>query len=675
MIAAWPQQATPPGERPLGPPAAAAKGAGAIALLGAEGFSAGLGLGLLVIGPQRAAAYVTTNALAPDARRMLLLLAAGLAVAAMLAGGLVLRRDGLLRLVGAARRLSPLLLAALVPALLNWRAWPDHELHFLALATVCVLATEALVRIALGAPPLFGRSGRGPQAMAAVAAALRARAWWPLAAVCAGAAAYALYFGFHTVAYHRNVFTRSFDLGLEANAVWNAFHGGPLLKSSPFAGPDSSLIGYHAVFWAYLLGPLYALAPRAETLLVLQALLAAGAGVLLFAWSRPRIGAERAALVTACYFLYPPLHGANLYDFHYQTLAPFALWLTLWAVESRRDVVAAVAVAATLALREDVAASLAVLGLYLVLSGARPRAGAVIAAVSAAYFVSLKFFVMPAAEPDPSFLYAFAGLLPPGGRSFEAVLQTVAGNPVFTVGTLLTREKLVYTLQLLVPLAFLPLRRPLGWLFLLPGFFFTLLSTGYAPFTQISFQYTAHWTGFLFPALVLALARLGEEPAGGVRLRAAAAALVIGTLAVSHQYGAVLQRTTARSGFDPFFFGTGEADRLRRAELYALIALVPPRAKVAGSETVVPHVASRPDAYTLRLGLYDAEYLLFSVVPSAPGELERAAAALADGSFGVVDARSLFVLCRRGHDTAGNPAVLARIARSLPPAAAAPPGR
>jgi uncharacterized membrane protein len=246
------------------------------------------------------------------------------------------------------------------------------------------------------------------------------------------------------------------------------------------------------------------------------------------------------------------------------------------------------------------------------------------------------------------------------------VLATILGNPVYTLGTLLTASKLVYVLQLLVPLAFLPLRKPVGWLLLLPGLVFTLLSNN-PPFVQISFQYTAHWTAFLFPALAIVLGASGDPGDSGAsrRRRAALVALVLGTLSCSYQYGAILQHHTARSGFDPFRFGTSGPDRARRAELAALVALIPPRAKVAAAETLVPHVCDRPDAYTLRLGVFDADDLLFAVPPTTDGEMSRAAEALASGAFGVVEARSLFVLARRGHDTSDNPAVLARMAPFL----------
>jgi len=61
---------------------------------------------------------------------------------------------------------------------------------------------------------------------------------------------------------------------------------------------------------------------------------------------------------------------------------------------------------------------------------------------------------------------------------------------------------------------------------------------------------------------------------------------------------------------------------------------VPPRAKIVASENIVPHVSNRPDAYTLRMGLFDADYLLFEA-PRGGEEGTYVKDALA-GQFGVV---------------------------------------
>ena len=75
-------------------------------------------------------------------------------------------------------------------------------------------------------------------------------------------------------------------------------------------------------------------------------------------------------------------------------------------------------------------------------------------------------------------------------------------NPGYTLTTILTREKILYLLQIMAPLAFFPWRRPIGLLCSLPGFFFTMLATQYPWLTRLGFQYTAYWTTFLFLAVV-----------------------------------------------------------------------------------------------------------------------------------------------------------------------------
>src|SRR5204862_1938744 len=141
---------------------------------------------------------------------------------------------------------------------------------------------------------------------------------------------------------------------------------------------------------------------------------------------------------------------------------------------------------------------------------------------------------------------------------------TVIGNPAFTLHTLLERDKLLYLLHLFVPLAFLPLRRPLGLLFCLPGFFFTLLSSNYLPLIQTSLQYTADWTMYLFIVLVVNLEWVGTahhpgDTAGPARRKAWLLAVAAGTVICTYQFGAMLQQNTVRGGFGIYTFSTTPA--------------------------------------------------------------------------------------------------------------------
>ncbi|HSZ83652.1 MAG TPA: DUF2079 domain-containing protein [Polyangia bacterium] len=657
----------------VAPLAHAARGLG---LLFAVGASLGLAAWELRAGP-RLVRYVQGNDLLAKGRTVLL--------ADMFATALVPCLVALLFLVvkrrtaaAAARRLgevgwrlAPLALAAFVPLLLSWELWVGRELTFLWLAAVFGLGLQGLARAAFSAPPLglFGRWTAGPRAAGRrfVNRHPRLVANLPTGLTILGAAAYAAYFGAVTIISHHDLRTSSFDLGLEENILWNALHGGrPFFKSSPLGGPTMTHFGNHATFFSYPLSLVYAICQRAETLLVIQALFVGGAALPLYFYARRHVGAWTACLFAYVYLLYPPVHGANLYDFHYLPIGVFFLWLTLYALDNRRPVLTVFAVLLTLSVREDVAAGLIIVGAYLLLTGQRPRAGLVVATIGLVFFAVVKLIAMPRAiGGQSSFIFMFRDLVPAGEESFGGVLKTVFGNPGYTLHTLIERDKLYYLLQIFTPLAFLPLRRPVGLLCCMLGFLFTLLSTGYAPFIQTSFQYTANWTSYLFIAMIANLVWVSRPGApgdtrGAARRKAWLVALAASTLIGSYEFGAVFQRNTIRGGFGPYTFGTSPTDLEHRKAIRVILAEIPPRAKIVASEQLVPQVSNRADAYTLRVGTYDAEYLLFSL-PIFGDEQRNAFPLLQSNAFGVVDVQEPYVLARRGGPTMRNAAVLARM--------------
>jgi uncharacterized membrane protein len=200
----------------------------------------------------------------------------------------------------------------------------------------------------------------------------------------------------------------------------------------------------------------------------------------------------------------------------------------------------------------------------------------------------------------------------------------------------------------------------------LPGVLFTLLATRYDPPISLGFQYASHWVAYMFPALAVALAyeQRAQHPydtAQRARKRSWLVAIAFGTLVVGYQYGIVFQHNVARAAWDPVVFGLTEDDRERLANLREVIAMMPPDAKVAGSERVLPHMSNRRDAYRLRDGLYDAEYVLADRVHLGGEERRHVTKALRDKTFGVVSARTDFLLIRRGAPTTRNAEVLKKL--------------
>jgi len=219
----------------------------------------------------------------------------------------------------------------------------------------------------------------------------------------------------------------------------------------------------------------------------------------------------------------------------------------------------------------------------------------------------------------------------------------------------------------MTPLAFFAWRRPIGLLCTLPGFFFTLLATKYPPLTEISFQYTAYWTAFLFIAVVANLAwlkRVEREaalapdaavavPRARASRRAWVITMAVATIVTSYQMGLIFQQNTAWGGFSPFRVGVNQGERTRHADLYSLIKQIPGSASCAASEMLVAQISSRKNAYTLRIGIFDADYILIRQ-PMGGDERGMVVDALRTGAYGVQAEKGEFILFRRGapRDTA-----------------------
>ena len=650
-----------------------------MALLLGVGASCGIAAWELVYGDLMVD-YIRSNQIEPATRKLLFLFAGvGLALPLVAIAIYWWRRRA--RPLNAARRvellgwkLSPLLLAFALPLLFRWQIWKGLDIQFLVMAAITAVTAQKLFYRSLAEPALWGASA-GPLASIRKRAAdafNRWSPWLPWVLVIGLFFFYASYFSFFTLRNHWNLGTSAYDMGIEDNVVFNAMRG-ELLKASPIFGPEGTHLGHHATFFAYLLVPIYALAPRAETLLIIQATLIGAAVIPLFLFSRNRLGPYQAVSIAAMYVFYAPLHGGNLYDFHYPPLGiGFVFWIA-YLVDVGKYRWAIIPLLLSLSVREDIALSVFVLGAYFLLSRTRPRAGLTLALIGLGYFLIMKMGVMPYFRDGKStFVWYYEKLVPAGGPGgFGGVLVTIFGNPGYTLGTLLTSAKVKYFLQVMVPLVFLPLRRPIGLIFCLPGLVMTLLATRSALY-DIGFQYTAHWAleGFLATVVVLTMIK---QPAwagdrqGETRVRSWLIALALAVAATSYQHGAILQHNTARGGFSAFKFDRTQEDIERYENLKSLCVLIPPEAKVAGTERTLPHVSNRPDAYTIRSsGIQDAEFILFQ--ESIGGvDLDHIYPVVSDGTFGVVEVAGSFILAKRGHSTERNAEALKPVRKPRPP--------
>ena len=177
------------------------------------------------------------------------------------------------------------------------------------------------------------------------------------AAVLIGA--YAMWFGQLSVAVQDGYGTPGYDMGIFDQGVWllSRFH-------APFVTVmGRNLFGDHTSFILLLAVPLYWVYPHAQALLVLQSCLLAGAGVPIYLLARRWTASTAlATALTASYLLNPALQNGNLEQFHPEAFLVLSIAVAIYAAMESKPVLLAIAVAASLLVKEDTALLIVPLG-------------------------------------------------------------------------------------------------------------------------------------------------------------------------------------------------------------------------------------------------------------------------------------------------------------------------
>jgi uncharacterized membrane protein len=610
------------------------------------------------------AAFVSQNTMPRHARDLMLLSMAGGGGFAVLVPLLyvIWRRSGRAvdQTLRVARVLAPLLLAFMVPLLFDWHVFAGNEWACVLSALLFGLGLERSLRVSLSAVN-WEPAQRWGESLALRLPRLSRR--FPFLVVCTMSAFLAAYFAYLTILQHYRLRTYSWDLAIFDNMMWNLIRG-KWFKASPDLGRVGSHIQYHATFIAYFFAPFYALWQRPETLLLLQAIFTSAAAIPLYLLGQLRTGSRWIGVALAyAYLIHAPMHSPVFYDFHFITTAPFWIgWVVYFFETDRRKLLVLSWVLAVL-VREEMSAGLSMAALFYLLSGKRTRWALVGGIASAAYFVTVKFYIMPlhrTMSGSQSFSWMFQGLMPKGEDGFGGVLRTVISNPVYTFNSLLEQDKLTYVIKTLGPVLLLPLRHPTAWIMFIPSFIFTLLSTGYKPLYQTYFQYTSTYTSYLFftSAVTLSWWRDRDRTVGELarcRVPAAALAMVVTATAYSYNFGAIFQHHSFHAGFQDVGFTRTPEEKKRYDELQELIRLIPKNASVAATEVEAPHVSNREDCFTLRFFYEDADYLLINLdeARSSPTK-DIVTSALETGKYGFVTSRGRVALWKRGGEQTEN---------------------
>ena len=458
--------------------------------------------------------------------------------------------------------------------------------------------------------------------------------------------------------------TGAADLGNMNQAAWYTLHHG--YPADTFAGRPIPRFGGHVEPIFYLLAVPYAVHQSANTLLILQTVAIALGAVAAYMLGRDVLGRESAGLAFAfVYLLVPSLQAANLTEFHPVTLAAPLFLYAFYYLQKGRYLPFALFALLAMSTKEDMSLLVAMLGIYVLVSGLhrrvapptlaegwartssgdRVRTGLAAAIIGVGWFIVCVYIIIPhfSTSGEVVLFQRYAEV----GGSPQGLLATLLRNPLAVLARLVAPEKLGYLAGLLASAGFLSLAAPWTLILAAPSLGINMLSN-YAPmysglshysapivpFVIIGAIYGAHFLcGVLEKRLRLSTHHALLLVLGWLLLTATAYQAVVGFTPLSLQYR--IPRVTAH-------------DRL----VSRFVQQIPATAALSVQTPLHPHLSSRAVIYPFPV-INDADFVLVDVTARPtmhPNDLKDAVSRLiGQEGFGIVDAADGYILLQKGN--------------------------
>ncbi|MFC1761617.1 DUF2079 domain-containing protein [Planctomycetota bacterium] len=267
------------------------------------------------------------------------------------------------------------------------------------------------------------------------------------------------------LSYHWGYLSTLTDLGTFDQAIWGTLSGDIFLNTHIF-GQQTNYLGFHFRPILFLFVPFYALASRAEWLIVAQCIALAIAAWPIYLLAR-QVGysALAACFWVLAFYANPYVINTLPWVFRPETLALPFIVLAFLAIEQRRYLVLFISCGMIMLCKEHF--GLMVMG-YGFLWGIRNRnwlQSLGVMAFGACYSIIVLTAIMPALSPTGKHVMLSSNLGQVSryswlGGSFSEIMITLVSKPVYVLRTMWKMGSILYLVPLLLPLVGFPLAAP-----------------------------------------------------------------------------------------------------------------------------------------------------------------------------------------------------------------------
>ncbi len=415
------------------------------------------------------------------------------------------------------------------------------------------------------------------------------------AVVFAAAAAVFIFIASTTVAVHKCFGTSCFDMGIFVQT----FHSLKEHLNAVITCERDRVMSHfqvHGSFIFYLLTPIYALFPRGETLLVIQALFASAGVIPLYMISK-RHGFKGLPLVCTC-LIYTFCAGIVLpcyFQFHENALLPTLLMWLLYAADSEKIPLFYIMSVLVCAVKEDAPLYVICVALYFAATWTRlkKKHGVIAAMAAGLYFVVIMKWLTGHGDGDYMTATRLGILMTDHGSGIWGVIKNAIVDPGYLMSLLLSQNTLLFFVETMLPLMFLPFltKKLHRYLLMIPYLIMNLIiGAGYGYAADIGFQYIFGPSCLLIYLSVVNASEITKNQKNTLMAAAAAMSVIFTVSMASPKLSYIKQYRDAKSYYL-------SADRC--------ITSVPEEGSALVNAFFLPHAANRDEVYELDEGCFE----------------------------------------------------------------------
>lgn len=275
---------------------------------------------------------------------------------------------------------------------------------------------------------------------------------WAIAGV--GVILFTVFVSIASISRYNAYMAHNFDFGIFAQMFENMRTTG-LANTTVERNTLMSHFGVHFSPFYYVLLPFYAICPKPETLLVIQALfIAIGVAPVVLICKHFKFSEMVTALCCMIYLFYPTLANGCLYDFHENKFLTVLIMWAMYFIIKDNWIGTVIFCALILTVKEDAAIYVMAIALYIILTRKKYLFGGAILVGAVIYF-SIATSVV-ATLGDGVMTGRLENYMAGGESGFSAVIKTCLSNFGYFISQVFTADKIMFMCWMLIPVAFAP---------------------------------------------------------------------------------------------------------------------------------------------------------------------------------------------------------------------------